>query len=146
MILKNLSGEKLSLSQIRRVLSFLMQEVKVPGIDCDVTFLNDAPMRRLNQKFRHKNKTTDVLSFPLYSAREARKGGVFLGDIVISIPQTKRQAKEMKKDWQEEIVFLLIHGLLHLLGYDHEKSESQARVMRRFEKRLMTALQKKGLL
>ena len=72
-------------------------------------------MKRLNSKFRGKNSTTDVLSFPLAENFERH-----LGDIVISLPQARKQAREFGSRLQEELLRLLIHGLLHLLGYDHE--------------------------
>ncbi len=74
---------------------------------------------------------TDVLSFPLYnSVKELKKLiEVDLGDIYIALPYTKKQAKELKIPLEKEVIFLLIHGLLHLIGYDHERSEQDEKIM-----------------
>lgn len=109
----------------------------MPRIDLDLHIVGDAAIRTLNRKFRKKNKSTDVLSFPLYEKNQARKGNVFLGDIVISLPCTKRQAKARGVSLEEELIFLIIHGTLHLLGYDHEKTEKEARIMQKMEKKIL---------
>jgi probable rRNA maturation factor len=107
-----------------------------PTLDLDLTFVNDAPMRRLNREFLKKDKTTDVLSFPLWEKKVAQKGDVFLGDVVISLPTASKQAKKNHKTILEEVMFLVIHGTLHLLGYDHEKSEREEKRMKKKERQL----------
>jgi len=97
-------------------------------------------MRTLNKRYRGKNGTTDVLSF---SAREGLFADVrpeILGDIVISIPFAEKQARFAGHSLNREIEILLIHGLLHLLGYDHERSPAEARRMRRKERMLLKRL------
>ncbi len=94
-------------------------------------------MRELNLQYRGKDKTTDVLSF---SQLETITPNFVLGDIVINLPQAKRQALEHGLTFYNEISWLLVHGLLHLLGYDHEKNKYQARKMREMEKELLSAL------
>ena len=86
-----------------------------------------AEMRQLNAKYRKKNQTTDVLSF--FVEDQPLSGAKILGDVVISVEQARRQAKERGKTLKSEMVTLLIHGILHLLGYDHEKSPRQAQIM-----------------
>jgi probable rRNA maturation factor len=100
-----------------------------------IAFVSDRKMRELNKKFRDKNSTTDVLSFPFLSADLSEPGAVamsnppaiaggtaprFLGDIVISVEQAERQSKENDLDLEVEIKQLILHGILHLCGYDHE--------------------------
>jgi probable rRNA maturation factor len=94
-----------------------------------VAFVSDRKMRELNKKFRGKNSTTDVLSFPFASADLSEPGavatgfpttGLFLGDVVISVEQAARQSKENRLDPETEIKQLILHGILHLCGYDHE--------------------------
>ncbi len=105
-------------------------------------------MERLNSTFRGKRKTTDVLSFPIYNSfRDIPVGGgqpripfLPIGDIVINIDAAIRQAAEYGVDNYEEIRRLLIHGFLHLLGYDHEHNRYQAIKMKRKEKELQDAL------
>jgi len=77
-------------------------------------------MRRLNRRYRGKDRTTDVLSFP-----PAEGAGGFLGDLVISVPEARRQAKRSGQAVEAVIRKLLLHGLLHLLGYDHETDRGE---------------------
>lgn len=98
--------------------------------DFSILFTDNSEIQNLNAQFRNKNKPTDVLSF------EGDES--YLGDLVISVEKAKRQAREFSCSLQEELVRLIIHGFLHLHGYDHvgvAKSESQK--MRRTEKKLM---------
>lgn len=84
-----------------------------------VALISDRRMRALNKEFRAKNKTTDVLSFP-FEADEFNAEEDFLGDIVISVEQAQRQAAENDLDLETELKQLILHGILHLCGYDHE--------------------------
>jgi len=100
-------------------------------------FVNDMKMRDLNFTYRGIDKTTDVLSFPQnFSFYKGLQGGV-LGDIIINPHKAGRQAKENGVSLQREISWLLIHGLLHLLGFDHEKNRYQAEKMRKIENELL---------
>jgi probable rRNA maturation factor len=84
-----------------------------------IAFVSDRKMRELNKTFRGKNSTTDVLSFP-FEADEFETDENNLGDIVISTEQAARQAKENDLSLETEIKQLILHGILHLCGYDHE--------------------------
>lgn len=84
-----------------------------------VAFVSDKKMRELNAQFRGKDKTTDVLSFP-FEADEFETGENNLGDVVISAEQAERQAKENNLNLETEIKQLILHGVLHICGYDHE--------------------------
>ncbi len=141
MILNNRQPtQKLPLPRLRSVLLTILKELAIPDSDLDVTFVDDPTIRRYNRKFRGKDRATDVLSFPLWEPSEAKRNGIFLGDILISTPTAKRQARERGEEWLGEVVFLLIHGTLHLLGYDHEKTLKEAKIMRGLEKKLMKKL------
>ena len=98
--------------------------------DLSVAIVSDRRMRALNRQFRGKDAVTDVLSFPA-----SRTPGVtpFLGDIVIASGVAKRQAKDAGHSIQTEVRVLALHGLLHLLGYDHDTDEGR---MARVEARL----------
>jgi probable rRNA maturation factor len=92
------------------------------GSEISIVWVGDAEMRRLNKAHRGKDKTTDVLSFPLLEGKKmtkAPKGSLPLGDIVVSLPQTLRQARERGVAFEMELALLVVHGILHLLGYDH---------------------------
>jgi probable rRNA maturation factor len=138
MILKNKTRYKIDLRKLQECVLHLLKELSLPQAQLDITFVNDPTIRRLNKKFLNKDRPTDVLSFPLYEAHEARKiGKGFLGDVVISIPMALRQAKTRSVSLMEEILFLMIHATLHLLGYDHERSKREAQVMQRLERKLI---------
>ncbi len=98
----------------RRVLRIL----DVYADDLAIAFVSDAEMKKLNRDFRHKNKTTDVLTFP-------GDEPAHLGDIVISVDQAKRQAADEKHSLATEIRYLLVHGVLHALGYNHETDNGE---------------------
>jgi probable rRNA maturation factor len=91
-----------------------------------IAFIDDDAMTELNQKFRKKAKTTDVLTFPADdSYNEPSATGRPLGDIVISVDQARRQAAEEKHSLAVEIRYLVLHGVLHALGYDHETDQGE---------------------
>jgi len=101
-------------------------------------------MRALNRQFRGKDKVTDVLSFPADPSTPLRASRAFMGDIVIAAGVSKRQAREAGHSAQTELRVLALHGLLHLLGYDHESDDGK---MARTELRLRKkAKLKEGLI
>ena len=95
-------------------------------------------IQKLNARYRHKNEPSDVLSFP--SGGVLPEGMRLLGDVVISVEQAEKQARERGKTLMEEMESLLIHGILHLLGYDHERSQRDAKIMRGMERKIRRAL------
>lgn len=97
---------------------------ELSGRHFDVAFISDRRMKQLNSFFRGKDSTTDVLSFP-HEPDEFDKDTSNLGDIVISVEQAARQAKENGLTLENEIKQLILHGVLHLCGYDHETDEGE---------------------
>lgn len=101
-------------------------------------------MQKINKQWRGKNKTTDVLSFPQHTVPELiniakyKPAEWLLGDIVISVDTAKQQAKLHQISLEQEIYRLTAHGFLHLLGYDHELGEKEAKRMFRLERILLT--------
>jgi probable rRNA maturation factor len=93
------------------------------GKTFSVAFVSDDRMWKLNWSFRGKDSTTDVLSFPQELGPHDQPD--FLGDVVISVDQAKKQAKENKLSLENEIKQLILHGLLHLCGYDHETDKGE---------------------
>ena len=89
--------------------------------DVTIALVDDDAMKSLNRKFRHKSKTTDVLTFPADDSYvDPKRRGRPLGDIVISIDQARRQAIDERHSIATEVRYLILHGILHALGYDHE--------------------------
>jgi len=101
-------------------------------------------MRGLNALYRGIDRPTDVLSFPMHDRVSAAGHAGPLGDIVICIPRAAGQAKEYGVGLYDELLRLLLHGLLHLLGYDHEKNAYEKRKMEKKEGELLNALQTMG--
>lgn len=103
---------------VRRVLIALHVDDDIHEVS--IAIVDDEAMRTLNRKFRKKNKTTDVLTFPAdASDADPNAKGRPLGDIVISLDQARRQATAQKHSIATEIRYLILHGTLHALGYDH---------------------------
>ena len=94
---------------------------------------NDETIHQLNKEYRQKDKPTDVLSFPM-------EDDIMLGDIVISLDTAKNQALEREIGLEREIAFLFIHGLLHLLGYDHETSVEDEKEMFALQEEILKKL------
>jgi probable rRNA maturation factor len=109
-----------------------------------VLLVGDKKMRKLNRTYRSIDRTTDVLSFSQLEGPISQTETADLGDIVISPAQARRQADEHGVTMDRELALLLVHGLLHLIGYDHEKNPYQARKMRAKEKELLHAIEKVG--
>ncbi|MBO5789980.1 MAG: rRNA maturation RNase YbeY [Clostridia bacterium] len=103
---------------------------------CDPSYIKE-----LNATYRQKDSETDVLSFPLYEKEDLpQKGMAELGDIVISCARAEAQAKELGHSYHREVAFLAIHSTLHLLGYDHEKSQEDDEDMCRRQKDVISRL------
>jgi probable rRNA maturation factor len=95
------------------------------GAGVTVAFVSDRAMRELNRRWRGKGGTTDVLSFPAEQDEFERGEGLTLGDVVISAEQAARQAARHGLDFDREVAQLILHGLLHLCGYDHETDSGE---------------------
>jgi probable rRNA maturation factor len=92
--------------------------------DATIVFVSDAAIKKLNRQFRGKNQATDVLSFPARAeAFEGRESD--LGEVVISLQRAAEQARENQNTFQSEVKQLILHGLLHLIGYDHETDDGE---------------------
>lgn len=107
------------------------------GAGVTVAFVSDRVMRELNWRWRGKRGTTDVLSFPAAQDEFEKFEGKTLGDVLISVEQAARQAAEHDLEFDREVAQLILHGVLHLCGYDHETDEGE---MNRLELRLRRRL------
>ena len=102
-----------------------LKVVPAKGAGVTVAFVSDRAMRELNRRWRGKQGTTDVLSFPSGQEEFEKDEGESLGDVVISVEQAARQAAEHGLDFEGEVAQLILHGLLHLCGYDHETDSGE---------------------
>ncbi len=123
-------SRRLPAARLKRVLAAAARSLRASG-ELALVFCGDRAMRTLNARYRRKDRTTDVLSFP----GPGGEGG--LGDVVISVPAAARNARRFGRSLDEELQVLALHGLLHVLGYDHEEDDG---TMDRLEARLRRRL------
>ena len=143
-LIRRAAGRKISSRRLKQVALVLLQLAEREDAELSLALIGNAEMQELNARYRHKNYPTDVLSFP--SAKKLPVDAPLLGDVIISVDKAAEQAKERRRTLDQEIVTLLIHGIVHLLGYDHERSAKDARIMTRMEKKLARQLCDLGLL
>ena len=130
-------------ARLERSVRAILADVGETSAELGILFVGDQRMRSLNFRYRGKDRTTDVLSFAMREAlgpQVSRLMPDMLGDLVISIPTARRQAKEARRSLDEELACLLVHGILHLCGYDHERSEKEARRMHRRERMILRSI------
>ena len=119
----------------------ILSDVGETSAELGVLFVGDQRMRSFNRRYRGKDRTTDVLAFAM---REAPNFSAhLLGDVVIAVPTAARQARQGQRSLDEELTILLVHGILHLCGYDHERSEKEARRMHRRERMILRAIMRR---
>lgn len=123
----------------------MLRELELSHAELSVLLTDDDAIHELNRAHRGKDKPTDVLAFPQEietpgeaALAAARGGELVLGDVVISLDTAERQARGRRRELMDEVCFLLAHGLLHLVGYDHAEPEEK-REMTRMTRRLVRA-------
>jgi len=129
---------------LRRTAEDVLSAARADGAELSLVLVSDRRMRALNRRYRNKDQPTDVLAFPLQEkwgqATFRTLSPFLLGDVVISIPTARRQAAEFGHGLREELRRLLVHGVLHLLGYDHERGPRDAALMARKEKAILETI------
>jgi probable rRNA maturation factor len=129
----------INLKKLEKDLAKALRHLHLQTCELSVLFVNSRRMRLLNARYRGIDEDTDVLSFPLRD--EGREHGqVLLGDIVVSVPKALKQSEEFGVPFYEELLRLLVHGLLHLIGYDHETGPYHKKKMEKKEWELLNAL------
>lgn len=140
-----LNGKKL-----KTIVSFILKYKNIRDATLSVVFTTDKRIKRLNYLYRKKNRPTDVLAFSMQegalpsfvktvAGKRLRRESSILGDIVISVDRAKRQAKIFNSTLEREIYLYIIHGILHLIGYDDEKPSLQ-KSMQKKESEILNAL------
>lgn len=136
---KTVRDVPLSSKKIVAAVNIVLKAIKIPHADVSVHIIGDYRMKTLNTTYRGKATTTDVLSFPTEDPTHDD-----IGDIFISAAQIRRQAPRFDVSEKEEFLRMLVHGILHLVGYDHIKKKD-ANMMFPLQERLLSSLIKKGL-
>lgn len=131
--LEGLDGAEGLQGQVEADARALLEAAKCSDCELSLVLCGDAHIQPLNAQWRGKDAPTDVLSFP-------QEHDTVLGDLVISVDTAARQAAERGHGLRDELRILLVHGLLHLLGYDHETGEEDHREMAEAEQKLMKRL------
>jgi probable rRNA maturation factor len=121
---------------IKKKMKRLLEDLACDKKEVSILFTDDRIITELNRDYRGKDKPTNVLSFSMTEGPSDVESGM-LGDVVISVDTALREAAEMGETVEETIYRLLVHGLLHLMGYDHERSPQDEKIMTREEKRLL---------
>lgn len=124
-IIINKTKKKIGINNLKKLVQKIFLELKFNSSIC-ILLCGDKYCKKINEKFLNKDRPTDVLSFPLNEKN-------YLGDILINIRQVERQAKKYKVEFEDELKRMVIHGILHLLGFDHEKDKGK---MENFENKL----------
>lgn len=116
----------------------MLDTLQLKDAELSILLTSDDQIHILNRDYRKKDRPTDVLAFAMREGKHGELAGDVLGDVVISLQTAARQAPEQGRSMQEEVTFLLAHGLLHLLGWDHD-TDAKDRAMRRETERLCRA-------
>jgi probable rRNA maturation factor len=130
---------RIPVARMQRFANTLARRLRIEHLEFSLVLSNDRAIRRLNRNFRQKDRSTDILSFP---AQDPVPAGAdldnpYLGDMILSVETARRQAFDRNHTLERELCLLMIHGLLHLLGYNHEVDRGE---MRRMELRLQKEL------
>lgn len=141
-LISDISGVKTGramIAMVKKMALTTLRALNLMGFELSLCFIDDNGIRALNKRYRGKDKPTDVLSFCIADE-------VLLGDVVISIDRACAQAEEAGCGLDEELARLVIHGVLHLVGFDHVRGGTQARKMKIKEAELIGLLRESGLI
>lgn len=120
--INNLTANLVNESSLKKIAKTVLKRKKQQKKTLSIALIGQKKIKELNKKYRGKNLVTDVLAFP--GDKEAE-----LGEIVICLDKVRKNAERFKSVYKKELARVLIHGILHLLGYDHERSKSEAEIM-----------------
>jgi probable rRNA maturation factor len=134
----------ISRPEIRRRIIAMLDALQLDKAELSIVLTDDVQMRELNREYRGKDRSTDVLAFAMREGDFARLAGELLGDVIVSVPTARRQARERGKTTLEEVTMLLAHGLLHLLGWDHDTKEKDRRMRAETDRLVLAAAPGRG--
>jgi len=129
-IKNNIKKIKINKKKIKKLVTHILKFLKYEDFDIGIWFTTNATIKKYNKNYRKKDKATDILSFPFHTQLKAGEkitihspDGKNLGDIIISLEYAKKDALHAKRPFYEHLKILLVHGICHLLGYDHKTDE-----------------------
>lgn len=118
--INNLTRNRVDKKFLERITKRILKFLEIKVVEISIVLVGDAKIRELNKKYRRKNKVTDVLAFDY-------------GEIFICLPQVKKQAEQLRHSFKKELAILLIHGLLHLAGYNHKTKKDFNKMIKKQE-------------
>lgn len=121
--INNVNSEEVDLQRLNNLAQSFLDNYDLSKKLVSIAFVSKAEMRKINRNYRDIDKNTDVLSFT------EEKGGDYLGEVLVNYDKIKEQAKDFKNSNEEELDFIIVHGLLHLLGYSDEKEKDKAEMI-----------------
>jgi len=136
----------LNLRKIRRAAQRILTELGFLEAELSLLFVNDLQIQALNRRYLQRDKPTNVLAFPMRKGEFSTLHPHLLGDLVISVETAKRQSNRFGLDEMGMIILLMVHGVLHLMGYEHEGTIKEAREMALKQKELFQYVIKTGIL
>lgn len=143
--INNLTEIEINQDFIKKIVKEVLKKEKKEG-NISIAFIGPGRMRKLNKKYRGRNRVTDVLSFPEIEVsfekffKTELKKTKSLGEIVICLRAVKKSSQELNIPFERELIRVLVHGILHLLGYDHERPEKEAEIMKEKEEKYLKLL------
>jgi probable rRNA maturation factor len=124
----------------------ILNDLGCPDSELSITIVGDQSIRRLNRDYLERDKPTNVISFAMHEGLFGELNQELLGDVVISADTAAREAEAGEMTFFARLAFLLLHGILHITGYDHERSgEAEARRMEAMEREIFGVLERDGL-
>ncbi|MFQ5443347.1 MAG: rRNA maturation RNase YbeY [Nitrospinales bacterium] len=122
---------KVDVGTLKKQIQTLLAVLNCSDSELSILLVNDRDIQELNCRYRNIDRATDVLSFPQQEGELPKLDTHLLGDIVVSVETAHSQAEEHQLSFEEELILLIIHGLLHLLDYDHERSHKEEERMKK---------------
>jgi len=126
----------LNLKKVRRATQRILTELGLLDAELSVVLVDDARIRDLNRQYLNRDKPTNILAFPMREGEFSTLHPNLLGDLVISVETARRQSDRFGLDDMEMVILLMVHGVLHLIGYEHEGTKKGAREMSLKQKEL----------
>lgn len=131
-------GRSVRTGPVKATAQRILEILNKNGAELSIALVGNRQIQDLNARYRARNEPTDVLSFPVDEI--LADGRLLIGDVVISVEKAAAQARERRRDVGQELQSLLIHGILHNLGYDHERSVADEKAMKAMERKIERSL------
>ncbi len=135
---------RLDLKKFRKIAKTILTHLALPNAEVSISFVDDLQIQELNRRYLDRDKPTNVLAFSMRDGEFVSLHPQLLGDVVISVDTARRQSNRFGLNEVETIILLMIHGILHLLGYEHEGTKKGAREMTLKQKELLQKILRKN--